>query len=354
MCYFYLVAFLPIIAGLILLAKDREIIWQEFIGSAAIAFALSGIFHAASFWDQTRDYNTVSGIITQAIHYPFWMQRVVTHIKTKTGSTTIVTHVPHPEHWNAFTSTDDVHSIGSSFFGEVTTRFADLSSEFEFKPGFEFGDPHIYVSRNKTGFLYPTTDWREFENRVKCVPNIFKFSKIPEGVAVYGYPKNTDFLRSDRLVGPIRSLVDSHELDLLNSRIGGAKQVNLILVGFRNRDDKAAQYQQAAWAGGRKNDLVLCFDASNSPPAWANCFGWTEKEIVKRNLEGIALTSGVTTATLPLIEKEIVQNYTIKNWHKFDYINIPPPKWALIWFPIAMIAIQAGYWMWANTNEYRA
>lgn len=359
MAFFYLLALIPLVAALALLAKNPNACWQECLGSAALAFALAGTFHYAAIKSQTGDHETWSGMIVKTTHFPQWVEqqmRTVTDYDSKgnaTGSHIEYDYVTHWEHWTADTSTDDSHEINQSFFGESSGNFGGISTEHPWKSGFYSGDPNIYVAYDKTGFIYPTNEWRSFQNRLKAQPNLFQFSKIPQGVSVYDYPENKDWMHSDRLVGPIKSRVDPLEFDRLNARIGAIKKVNVILVGFKNRGIDAGQYQQSAWFGGRKNDLVLCFDAANAIPSWAFCFGWTEREDVKRNLESIAMTDGASTATLPKIEAEIQRNYTIKNWHKFDYISIPAPSWALIWMPIALLISQAAYWWWALSNEYR-
>lgn len=358
MSYFYLLAFLPILVGLMLLAKNREVVWPEVLGSAALVFLLAGIFHFAAVRSQVGDYETWSGQISRSTHFPRWVERVETSVDdydskgNRTGSHTEVSYTTHQERWTADTTTDDDHEITRGFFQQISRNFNNLTTETPYKSGFHSGDRNIYVAYNRTGFVYPTNTWRRFENRLRSVPNLFQFAKVPSGIQVYPYPENRDWLKSDRLVGPIKSKVDQVAFDKMNSRLGPQKRVNVILVGFKNRDATAGHYQQSAWAGGKKNDLVLCYDATEEIPTWAFCFGWTEREVVKRNLESLVLEVGVTTAALPDIEREIAANYLIKDWHKFDYISIPPPRWSLVWFPIITVITQIGYWLWATNNQF--
>lgn len=356
MSYFYLVALLPLIVGAVLVAWHREVHWLEFIGSSALAFFLAGMFHAIAIRSQVGDYETWSGQIVSATHHPRWVEQTTyTTTDDKGNTTTHYIYTTHPEHWTADTSTGESHGISNRFFDQVLQSFGGrITTERPYKSGFYSGDRNIYVSYNATQYVYPTTAWRYFENRTRAVPNLFQFTKVPPGERTYEYPANTDWRQSDRLVGPIRSRVDITEFDRLNTRIGPTSKANLILVGFKGRAATAGPYQQAAWGNGRKNDIVLCFDADQTPPAWTFAFGWTEQEIVKRTLESLALEHGVSTKTLPLFEEAIRTHYRLKDWSKFDYINIPPPAWALWWFPLALIATQAGYWTWALTNDVTA
>lgn len=359
MSFFYLFGLIPILVGLVLLHKDRAIIWWELVISAVLVFATAGVFHYGALRSQTGDYETWSGQVTRGVHYPRWVEEVTTTVTdydskgNVVGSHTETSYTTHSEHWTAETTLNDEYEIAALFFRQISQRFDNLTTERPYKSGFYSGDRNIYVAYNRSNYVYPVNAWRSFENRLRAQPNLFQFSKVPPEVQVYPYPANKDWLVSDRLVGPIRSRVDPRAFDLLNSRLGPAKHVNVILVGFKNRSSDAGHYQQAAWFGGRKNDLVLCFDDSD-PPSWAFCFGWTEREDVKRNLESLALEKGVSTATLPDIEAEIAANYIIKDWHKFDYINIPPPNWALWWYPVVLLITQGAYWFWALNNEFHA
>ncbi len=359
MHYFYFLSLIPIVVALVF-SQKRAVVWWEVVVSTALVFAVAGAFHWGAIRSQTGDYETWSGVITRGVHYPRWVEEEthqVTDYDSKgkaKGSHTEHTYTTHSEHWEAETSIGDKHEIASAFFAQITERFKDLTTETPYKTGFYSGDRHIYVAYNRSGFVYPINGWKSFQNRLRAQPNLFQFAKPPATVRVYDYPANKDWLLSDRLVGPIRSKVDSREFELMNARLGPAKRVNVILVGFKGQDSSIGQYQQAAWFGGRKNDLVLCFDADGDTPQWAYCFGWTEREDVKRNLEALAMESGVNTASLPAIEKEIATNYVIKNWHKFDYISIPPPTWAMWWFPVALIITQGLYWFWAFNNEFES
>jgi hypothetical protein len=127
--------------------------------------------------------------------------------------------------------------------------------------------------------------------------------------------------------------------------------VNVILIGFGDKDASVAQLQEAKWFGGKKNDLVLCYGGAGVKTEWAVVFGWTEQELVKRNLETILLENTVNTEILPRIESEIRANYVIKDWTKFDYIAVSPPWWGFLILCVVMIAAQCGFMYWSVNNE---
>ena len=122
--------------------------------------------------------------------------------------------------------------------------------------------------------------------------------------------------------------------------MGPTNKVNLIIVGFNSTDASLGDWQQAKWLGGKKNDLVVCYG-----DGWVKCFGWTESEIVKRNLETLFLANPINESILPLAEIEIRQNYKLKDWKKFDYISITPKTGYIVTYVILLIVMQVAVYI---------
>lgn len=344
--------------------KFHTITWYEWLGVCLIGFAVTGIFHVIAVHGMTADNEIWSGQITRAVHYPRWIEeyqvaiyKTVTHTRSD-GSTYTTSefshyetrHRTHPEHWQAETSITRPKEIDKKFFNEIVQNFGDLTTEKPRKSGFDSGDPNIYVAYNKTGYVYPITDIRSFKNKIKAAPSVFSFSKVPEGIPVYNYPYNSHWLVSARLLGTAWTAIDITEFDRLNSRLGPTKRVNVIIVGFNSLDSQLGQWQEAKWIGGKKNDLVICYGGTYTTK-WVYCFGWTEQEIVKRNIETIFLNNPVNNDILMLVENEVRKNYIIKDWSKFDYIRAEPPRWAFVILVIVLFVSQGGLWVFAHYNE---
>jgi hypothetical protein len=148
------------------------------------------------------------------------------------------------------------------------------------------------------------------------------------------------------------NVINLFEFDKMNGRLGPFKKVNVIMCGFTGGSVSLGVAQESKWIGGKKNDLVICYGVDdNRKVTWSYVFGWTEKDIVKRNLENIVLTNPINNNILPLIENEIRSNYEIKDWRKFDYLTIPIPFRFYIYFIIFMVITQVGYYIWAFTNQ---
>jgi len=364
MWFFYAFAFLPLLIGAIIWFKSREVTWWEWLIGSACGFTMAVIFHAIATIGMTSDIETWSGRVSKATHHPRWVERyTVTRTRTvgsgknqRTETYTEVRYRTHPEHWTCtanYGSDSDNWRISEHKFEEIARIFGGgsliVTTERPYKSGFSSGDRNIYVAYNKANETIPVTMWKRWSNRVKAAPSVFSYIKVQEGTPVYDYPENSNRFVSDRLLGLAKMDIPISAWDAMCSRLGPSKKVNIIMVGFDGTSD-LGHLQEAKWIGGKKNDLVLCYG-----PDWSYVFGWTEQEIVKRNLETILLeyTNGkkLSPNILPAIEKEIKANYVIKDWSKFDYISIEPPLWSYIVYIIVMVIVQAAAYVIFHMNQ---
>jgi len=378
MWIFYLVPVITLIIGLVIWILNKKITWLEWIGSAVTGFILAVIFHLMAFHGLTDDIETWSGRLTHTEHYPKWIEeyqvaiyrtetyytgsgpdrtehtrRVFSHYETRYDT--------HQERWFAYFNYGEISDkceISQAMFNEIKSNFGSEpvigGKQGSYHAGhFDGGDNNIYRVDNKIGYLYPVTTVRHFENRIKAAPTVFSFPKVPTNCAVYEWPENSNRWVSGRLIG--ESKISLLEFDRMNTRLGPIKFVNVIMINFGLNDASIADWQQAKWMGGRKNDLVLCYGQvqTNGLPTWARAFGWSESEIAKRNLETILLTTPINNDILPKIEQEIKKGYIIKDWDKFSYITIEPPTWAYITYFIVVFLVQFGLWIWFNYNKFK-
>jgi hypothetical protein len=374
MIFFYSLAMVPILVGLVLWAKNREVIWWEWLASSALAFLMAGLFHWMAIQAQCRDHETFSGRMVYATHHPYWQAREEvddyedredtdsdgnkhTH-RVKVGSH--YEYTDHPEFWDCEADFGGyigtrTYEITREFFLQVANNFCAgrLDVERPHKPDFHKGDRNEYVARNKTDYWYPMTTQVAFQNRVKACPSLYSYASVPSGAKVFEYPKNGDPFRSDRLVGTASRTISTRAFDILCGRLGPSKKVNLIMVGFGDLPSDTAHLQEAAWVGGKKNDLVLCYGGPDPyRPQWSYVFGWTERAIVKANLQTLLIGNKVDDALLPMIRDEVARNYEIKDWKKFSYLQVDPPPWSYWAYILAMILFQGGFWVWASVNEF--
>ncbi len=220
------------------------------------------------------------------------------------------------------------------------------------KSGLVEGDKNIYRSTEQPNlYRFPINEMHNWTNIIKATKSTYNFMSVPKDIKVFKYPESSNWFESNRLLGLANKHISIAEFDKLNARIGGVKKVNLIMIGFDDPDPYIGKFQESKWIGGKKNDLVLCYGYYNNKVKWAYVFGWTEKELVKRNLETLLLTNKINNDLLPKIEQEVIKNYELKDFKKFNYMQIEPPGWAYIALLAVQLLVQGGFWVYAYYNN---
>ncbi len=354
MYFFYLLPLLPLLIGGMLWAFSKRVVWQEWLISFALSIVIAIIMHCVAYYGQTADIQTLSGKIEKAIHYPEYVEKYHYTTTHKVGKTTVtVVHTAyrtHSEYWEAYSNIDSSYSINRDKFEEMLKNFNDFVTEDGNRKGFYSGDNNIYITHNKTDYIYPITKLVSWENKLKAAPSTFSFAPVPKNAKVFEWPENPNPWQSDRLIGSNIG-ISILEWDKMNARLGPIKRVNVILLGFGKNDEELVELQRAKFLGGKKNDLVLTFGASDGKITFAKVFGWTDSELVKSNLASILLENPINDSIIPLIEQEISKNYKIKDWTKFDYITIEPRPVHYTISIIVTFLTQIIFWVCAYSND---
>lgn len=371
MWFVYLLAGLSTCVGLGLFLYYKTIDNKEFAIGSSVAILTACLFHAVAHWGLTSDVEMWSATLDKAVFYPYWHEYYTTQepvystdSKGKSyisGYRTVHHHIDHHEHWTAYYSTgagkhrtEGDFEISKAKYNEILKNMSGGQQETQkpYKSNFDHGDRNIYIAKQKTGYIYPIAITKYFENKIKAAPSLFDFAKVPEGIDLWEWPETHETFKSKRLLGKAQELISIREWDLLNSDLGPVKKVNLIMVGFDDDPQIYAQYLQSKWIGGKKNDLVICFGGgdTNKPADWSYVFGWTNEEIVKKNLQTLLLTHPINDDILNDIKMEVAQNYKIKEWRDFDYLEVPIPSWIYWLYPIILIGTQTGLYLFFHKN----
>jgi hypothetical protein len=355
MFLFYVLAALPVLVGIYVWFHNAEVTWLEWLGSSALSFILAGIIHYCAIRSMVADTQTLNGLVNTAVHIPSWTDL---HPETRTRKVgkvtttyTVWVTAHHPDRYWVDTDIGQFSVDGGKYFQLLNLMGGKESSSVGSRPYMVSGDRLDYSTINSTKWEEPVNDYVYFENRIKACPSVFSYAAVEKDVPVFEYPTNNHLFQSERLLGQANA-ISLGAFDKMNGRLGPWKKVNVIMCGFQGGSASLGISQECKWIGGKKNDIVICYGVDESRKVtWSYVFGWTEKDIVKRNLETIMLQNPVNTAILPLIEKEIIDNYEIKDWHKFDYLTIPIPGRFYVYFLIFMVITQVGYYYWAFSND---
>lgn len=339
--------------------KMHSIVWWEWLTGVGIGFVTVFMMMALIKAGMTSDVETWSGKVIHAEYEPRWEsvhQRAVYTTDSK-GNSTFSHYETYYEnegpHWRVET-TLGTYSINKDEYADFKQKFGDEKKVRGHRPDYSSGPKHDFQTVNINDYLQPVTCIKSWENKVKAAPSVFSYPKIPEDEG-FPYPENTNRFKSDRLIGRA-NLLDQLEFDRMNARLGPTKKVNVIAVGFpQDVGSSAAHRLEAKWIGGKKNDLVLCFGggASIQKASWSYVFGWTEEELVKRNLETILINNTINKDLLPKIEKEIRKNYIIKDWDKFNYLTVEIPLWGYIVTLVILVVSQGITFYFFHKNEVK-
>lgn len=369
-------ALLPIGVAVFLFLFNKKMHILEALGASALSILISFIFYKSCVYFETVDQEVWSGQVTSSQYIPKWQEyyeyavyRTEYYYETvddystdskgcryRSGSHQERRSRQVFDHWEPTTrwhnpswyyndTLEGNHSTDEARYQNITSQFGQTDSRpgdrttMEHNSRFIGGDPNDYFAVNKNNYIYPTAIVKSWENRVKACSSIFKYKKeLESDTDLFEYPMPTDEFTHSRVLGPC--LVNSWTLSQVNAVIGPQKHCNLILVAFKSASMTTAQNQESKWFGGKKNDLVITIGGDSSKPDWCYIFGWTESDLLKQNLQTLILEKGLTDKVLPEIQSEILKNYTIKDWHKFDYLDpeIPMSKaWWLILIQVLYI-----------------
>jgi hypothetical protein len=353
---FYLIAIFPILLAFLFWCLSKKVNIPILLGGSLISFIFAGILHWIVYTTETLDTETWSGKVISATYEPPWVSSHLEAVyKTETyrdskGNThtrEVFSHyktVYRNEGNECYVQSDygsyiDTISITKQKFDDLAQKFGETKKVPGSRSSYYSGDKFDYHLVNKNKWHEPTTTTKSFTNKIKSSKTLFSFTteEIPPNIP--DYPEFNSTFESNR---NLSTKISTLALDQLNSNLGPTKKVNVIIVQGPSTDPLFANYLEAKWKGGKKNDLIIVHSEKNN---WVRVLGWTESELVKRNIETILLTTPISNNLLPTIQSEIQKNYQIKDWTKFDYISIEPPTWAYITYIIGLFLIQLTYWL---------
>lgn len=341
----------------------------EWASGSAACFLVAGIVHLVSFGSQTSDFEVWSGRITMAIKESAWKESydepVYADVPYKDSQGKRQTRRErvgwrpttrwHSERFYCSSNIGTTYSISEWQFETWARQWQSRQavpgdrSTSEHNSRFISGDPNDYEATCPHNIVEPVHKKESVVNRIIASKSVFSFIELtPEQrKRVFDYPEVSDPFMSRRVLGTAANTISVKEWDCMNARLGPVKRVNLVIVGFDSSDHYLGELLRSNWKGGKKNDLVLCYGDK-----WAKVFGWSDSDILKKELEAILLEGNVSNLTLPRIESAVMAGYEKTNWHKFDHLSVEPNESAWFWFWLFMAVSQFGLWLWFHFNDH--
>lgn len=218
-------------------------------------------------------------------------------------------------------------------------------------------DPPRYTEINMGD---PVAKTNTYNNYIKAVPQTLftaanetlknKFAgQIPE------YPIHIyDYYKVDRVIPVGIALPDvklwntklSHVLKVM----GPNKQANAVIVLVKSNDPDYFYALQDAWAGAKKNDIVVVIGVSSltEKPVWANIIALTDNSLFKIKLRDdiMSLESITADGVINALFKNTMESFKRKSMKDFKYLEneIDPPTWLMVSTVVFNILAYAGFW----------
>ena len=149
----------------------------------------------------------------------------------------------------------------------------------------------------------------------------------------------------------------NNQISLALRKLGNAKQVNVVLVFTKHPEDYAEQLN-AAWLGGKKNDVVVVIGVEDDTISWAKVVSWTKREDFKIGLrEDLVGTKLDPVATLKIVSASIASKFDRREMAEFEYLkyDIDPPDWSIILALVSLFVVPVVYfiYLWRSHDTFK-
>ena len=179
----------------------------------------------------------------------------------------------------------------------------------------------------------PTAEAHSFTNYLLSAPdNVMLRQSAPKNMSglVPPYPSAVhDYYRCNRfLLGggvPVQGGKDwEWLLNRLNSDLGSAKQVNVIIVLAYTADPTYQYALEKAWVGGKKNDLIVLIGTTKYPKIdWVRIVSWSTAEDLKVTLRDRISAIGSLEqrdAIMAAIREEVAVKFRRRHMKDLKYL----------------------------------
>ena len=238
----------------------------------------------------------------------------------------------HAAKWYGKNSNGRTLSITKQFYNthkqNFGHKFENLRRNYHTIDGDRY---NISIPSNK---IIPTVTVNSYINKTQFDSSIYKYQGVKkeqlEKYKLFEYPTPNRNHYAPSVLGSIPKPLNSKSLDKLNATLGRYKQVKVFLLFFNNQPIKAATLQEQYWAGGNKNELVICCGLRNEKIEWTKSFSWTHSRVLVKETESKLLSMGTTKEYIDWLYNAVKDKWKRYEFKNFEYIETPDPLWAQI------------------------
>lgn len=189
----------------------------------------------------------------------------------------------------------------------------------------------------------PVAVSQRYQNYIKAAPDsLFNKEQVANLIGKYEIPAYPDQIYDYHYVNRVLSVGTTvPDAPALNQALaealrtlGPRKQVNAVFV-FTKHDSMFSEALEAAWLGGKKNDVIVVLGTPNYPQIdWVRVISWTDNQLFKVELRD-ALVGAKTASTqtlIPLLSNHLEKSFVRKPMEDFAYLEnlIQLPTWLFL------------------------
>jgi len=374
---------IPLLAvGVLYLFFKHKTHVYEILGLISIPAIVILIFYSIASNYDIQDTQFKSELITRIRYYESWetwKHRTCSYTTCSgSGKTRIcTTHYYdcsycdyNKEHYTAVTISGKEFSLTREKYQELLNRwkakpkFVELNRSIKYHGGCGKDGDMYESSWNFDKFTTESaTIETSYDNRTQVALSAFNYPKISkenaDSLGLFSYPEIDGYIQPN--IG-FNSYWWKNKSDKrfnlyqhLNGFIGPNYKAHVFLLFFKNKDVDIAFKQEAYWANGNQNEVVICIGYSGNKINWVRPFSWSENKRTLVDLrEDISELKTIDLNKMyPLILNSIKLNYHYRDLDKdFEYLSVDLTEHELIVAYLLILVLTFTLCYYFVTNDF--
>ncbi len=352
---FYLLLLIPVLIAAIARWKfEHTIAWPEVaVQIVFVSLVVGGVWFAGKY-GQTHDFEIWNGEITakqrEHGHYERAYDCFCTTHCSGSGENETCYEVCQTCYEDRYT----VDWYLETTIGNIQIQYFDRGS----RSVYNSPDPDAYRDA-RVGEACSAE--RSYTNYIQAVPESLFNTHSEEELAQFAdlipeYPRVYDYYHFDRVLsmgmgGNINHSEWSEYIDRYQKVLGNTHQVNILLVVVNTSDQMYRHALERAWAGGKKNDVIVLIGSTNFPT-----IDWVDTITLGRNSGNELMTvemrdnlMGIGTledhrVVIGSMVRTIEDRFDRKPMADYEYLKdeIDPATWVIILAFFLSVALSIG------------
>jgi hypothetical protein len=267
----------------------------------------------------------------------------------------------HPDRWLYYTASgQEVYTDAKTWYRmrnrlKAPEVFIDMHRHYHTRDG--DAQEHTWAGDWKRS--WPLTWSHHYDNPVLGSRSLFRLDPNPDPTGLYEYPEITSDQDQHCLLGQRLTPREDLRLRWLNAKLGKSWQFRLYTLVWSadTVGPEIATRQRDYWAGGNKNEVVMCLGISpkDGRVEWARGFGWSDSPELqirlRQYLEGTKFNPEAYAGRVESLVKSGI--WKRKHFEDFDYLSVELTDTQATILLILILLYNIGISVWIVTNEYR-